>query len=185
MASDTRHSSSSVSDSPRTRSSTPAAASTARAACWSSPKAAFRLLASVLRRMAKAAFISRRNSFSLFGRTRLFGFLPVEVLILVLGILLAVLVFNYLIPGRRIYLIGANPKVARFSGINIGSNILLTYMFCSTFAFFGAIVLASRVASGRADVAAALVLKSVSAVRKIISGLSRLQAIKRTAARTS
>ena len=115
------------------------------------------------------------DRFALFGRTRLFGFLPVEILILALGILLAVLVFSFLIPGRRIYLIGANPQVARFAGINIASNILVTYAFCSAYAFFGAIVLASRVASGRADVAAALVLKSVSAA--VFGGVSTLGGI--------
>ena len=115
------------------------------------------------------------DRFSLFGRTRLFGFLPMEVLILVAGIALAVLVFSYLIPGRRIYLIGANPQVARFAGINIASNIVVTYAFSAICAFFGAIVLASRVASGRADVAAALVLKSVSAA--VFGGVSTLGGI--------
>ena len=115
------------------------------------------------------------DRFALFGRTRLFGFLPVEIIILALGILLAILVFSYLIPGRRIYLIGANPQVAKFAGINIASNIMITYMFCSIYAFFGAIVLASRVASGRADVAAALVLKSVSAA--VFGGVSTLGGI--------
>lgn len=115
------------------------------------------------------------DRFALFGRTRLFGFLPVEVIILVIGIAISVLVFSYLIPGRRIYLIGANPQVARFAGINIASNIVFTYMFSSFYAFLGAIVLASRVASGRADVAAALVLKSVSAA--VFGGVSTLGGI--------
>ena len=115
------------------------------------------------------------DRFALFGRTRLFGFLPVEVIILLIGIAISVLVFSYLIPGRRIYLIGANPQVARFAGINIASNIVFTYMFSSFYAFLGAIVLASRVASGRADVAAALVLKSVSAA--VFGGVSTLGGI--------
>ena len=112
------------------------------------------------------------DRFALLGRTRLFGFLPIEVLILLLGILIAMLVFSYLIPGRRIYLIGANQKVARFAGIKIAPNIMLTYVFSSVYAFLGAIVLSSRVASGRADVAAALVLKSVSAA--VFGGVSTL-----------
>ena len=115
------------------------------------------------------------DRFALFGRTRLFGFFPVEILILICGIVAAVLVFSFLIPGRRIYLIGANPQVARFAGINIASNILVTYVFSAVCAFLGAIVLASRVASGRADVAAALVLKSVSAA--VFGGVSTLGGI--------
>jgi ribose/xylose/arabinose/galactoside ABC-type transport system permease subunit len=115
------------------------------------------------------------DRFGLFGRTKLFGFLPVDILVIIFGFALAVLIFSYLIPGRRIYLIGANTEVARFAGINISLNIMLTYVICAVYAFLGAIVLASRVASGRADVASALVLKSVSAA--VFGGVSTLGGI--------
>ena len=115
------------------------------------------------------------DRFALFGRTKIFGFLPVDILVIIVGFVLAVLIFSYLIPGRRIYLIGANPEVARFAGINISLNIMLTYVVCAVYAFLGAIVLASRVASGRADVASALVLKSVSAA--VFGGVSTLGGI--------
>ena len=115
------------------------------------------------------------DRFALFGRTKIFGFLPVDILVIILGFVLAVLIFSYLIPGRRIYLIGANTEVARFAGINISLNIMLTYVVCAVYAFLGAIVLASRVASGRADVASALVLKSVSAA--VFGGVSTLGGI--------
>lgn len=52
---------------------------------------------------------------------------------------------------------------------------MMTYIFSAVYAFLGAIVLASRVASGRADVAAALVLKSVSAA--VFGGVSTLGGI--------
>ena len=115
------------------------------------------------------------DRFALFGRTKLFGFLPVDILVIIVGFVLAILIFSYLIPGRRIYLIGANTEVARFAGINIPLNIMLTYVVCAVYAFLGAIVLASRVASGRADVASALVLKSVSAA--VFGGVSTLGGI--------
>ena len=115
------------------------------------------------------------DRFALFGRTKIFGFLPVDILVIIFGFVLAVLIFSYLIPGRRIYLIGANTEVARFAGINISLNIMLTYVVCAVYAFLGAIVLASRVASGRADVASALVLKSVSAA--VFGGVSTLGGI--------
>ena len=115
------------------------------------------------------------DRFALFGRTKLFGFLPVDILVIIFGFVLAILIFSYLIPGRRIYLIGANTEVARFAGINISLNIMLTYVISAVYAFLGAIVLASRVASGRADVAAALVLKSVSAA--VFGGVSTLGGI--------
>ena len=115
------------------------------------------------------------DRFALFGRTRIFGVLPVDIIVMLFGFVLAVLMFSYLIPGRRIYLIGANSEVARFAGINIPLNIMVTYIVCAVYAFLGAIVLTSRVASGRADVAAALVLKSVSAA--VFGGVSTLGGI--------
>ena len=115
------------------------------------------------------------SRFGLFGRYMVFGVIPFQILILVAAVVAAVLIYSYLIPGRRIYLLGANPQVARFAGINIPKNIIFTYMFSSICAFLAALVMTSRVSSGRADVAAALVLKAVSAA--VFGGVSTLGGI--------
>ena len=88
---------------------------------------------------------------------------------------LAVLVFSYLIAGRRIYLIGASPEVARFAGINLRKNLFLTYMFCAAMAFLASLVFASKISAGRADVADSLLLKTVSA--SVFGGVSTLGGI--------
>lgn len=115
------------------------------------------------------------DRFGLFGRYMIGGVVPFQIVMMIAAILVAILIYNYLIPGRRIYLIGANPEVARFVGINIAKNITFTYAFCGVCAFLGALVLASRASSGRADVAAPLVLKAVSSA--VLGGVSTLGGI--------
>ncbi|MGM9557732.1 MAG: ABC transporter permease [Oscillospiraceae bacterium] len=115
------------------------------------------------------------TTFALFGRTKLFGFFPLQILLLLLAIVAAVLVFNYLIVGRRIYLIGSSLEVARFSGINLRKNLFITYMFSAAMAFVASLVFASKISSGRADVADGLLLKTVSA--SVFGGVSTLGGI--------
>ncbi|NLF26742.1 MAG: ABC transporter permease [Clostridiales bacterium] len=115
------------------------------------------------------------DRFGLFGRYRLFGVIPFQILLLFFAIAVSILLFNFRIAGRRIYLIGSNREVARFAGINIPRNIVFTYVFSAAMAFLAALVMASRVSSGRADVAAAQVLKSVSAA--VFGGVSTLGGI--------
>ncbi len=115
------------------------------------------------------------TTFALFGRTKLFGFFPLQILLLLLAIVVAVLVFNYLIVGRRIYLIGSSLEVARFSGINLRKNLFITYIFSAVMAFVASLVFASKISSGRADVADGLLLKTVSA--SVFGGVSTLGGI--------
>lgn len=115
------------------------------------------------------------TTFALFGRTKLFGFFPLQILMLFLAIVASVLVFNYLIVGRRIYLIGSSVEVARFSGINLRKSLFITYMFSAAMAFVASLVFASKISSGRADVADGLLLKTVSA--SVFGGVSTLGGI--------
>lgn len=115
------------------------------------------------------------TTFALFGRTKLFGFFPFQILLWVFAIVLAVLLFSYLIAGRRIYLIGANAEVARFAGVNLRKNLFLTYVFCALMAFLASLVFTSKISAGRADVADSLMLKTVCA--SVFGGVSSLGGI--------
>ena len=115
------------------------------------------------------------TTFALFGRTKLFGFFPFQILVWVAAVALAVLVFSYLILGRRIYLIGANNEVARFAGINLKKNLFMTYVFTALMAFLASLVFTSKISAGRADVADPLMLKTVCA--SVFGGVSSLGGI--------
>lgn len=126
--------------------------------------------------VSKGITVSVPNDrFALFGRLKIGGVVPFQIIVLALAVVAAILIFNYSIPGRRVYLIGSNPEVARFAGINIPRHIVFTYVFSALMAFLAALVITSRVSSGRADVAAAQVLKAVSA--SVFGGVSTLGGI--------
>ena len=112
------------------------------------------------------------DQFAEFGRMRIGGVIPFQVVMYIVVILISIVIFNYMKFGRRVYLIGSNPNVARFAGINLPRNLVATYVFSAFTAFVAALVMASRVSSGRADIASALVLKSVSAA--MLGGVSVL-----------
>jgi ribose/xylose/arabinose/galactoside ABC-type transport system permease subunit len=102
------------------------------------------------------------ESFFIFGQGY-FWFIPVQVIILVVVLIVSIILINYTPWGRRVYLIGSNPQVARFTGIDMGWNTLLIYVYSAFMAFLASIVLTSRFATGRADLGSTYVLPAVSA----------------------
>ena len=112
------------------------------------------------------------DRFSLLGRDRIGGVFPFQIIILLVAIAISVLFFNYTKAGRRIYLIGSNQQVAQYAGINVKRNIIYTYLFSAICGFAAGAVMASRFSSGRADIAAAQVLKAVSAA--VFGGVSTM-----------
>lgn len=115
------------------------------------------------------------EKFALWGRVRLWGFLPFQVIVYAAAIAVTILIFNYTITGRRIYLVGSNTEVARFAGINIKKSIFLTYVFSAFMAFVASLTYTSKVSCGRADLAEALILKTVCA--SVFGGVSTLGGI--------
>jgi ribose/xylose/arabinose/galactoside ABC-type transport system permease subunit len=91
------------------------------------------------------------------------GFIPFQVIVLVIVLFLSIVLLNYTPWGRKVYLIGSNPKVARFAGINLGWNTMLVYVYSAFLAFLASVVLTSRLATGRADLGSVYVLPAVSA----------------------
>ncbi len=102
------------------------------------------------------------EAFFMFGQGYV-GFIPVQVIILVVVLIVSIILINFTPWGRRVYLIGSNPKVARFAGINLGWSILLVYIYSAFLAFLASVVLTSRLATGRADLGSVYVLPAVSA----------------------
>ncbi len=111
-----------------------------------------------------------REEFFFFGQGRIVGLLPFQTVILIVVVALSVVLISHSIWGRRIYLIGSSPEAARFAGINYEWNIMLVYIYSAFMSFICAIIIASRISGGRADVADPLVLQSVSAA--VFGGIS-------------
>ncbi len=115
------------------------------------------------------------TQFAVFGRVKLWGFFPFQIILLVIAAVIAIIIFNRTMIGRRIYLIGSNPTVAKFAGINIKKNIFFTYVFSACMGFIASLVFTSKISAGRSDVADPLLLKAVCA--SVFGGVSSLGGI--------
>lgn len=99
--------------------------------------------------------------YSQIGNTELFGFLPMPFLIytavaLVVGLLLAKTRF-----GLKLYLLGTNPKAARFAGINNAAMLIRTYMLSGLLSSVAGLIMMARANSAKADYGAAYTLQCV------------------------
>jgi simple sugar transport system permease protein len=65
--------------------------------------------------------------YSEIGHMNLFGFLPVPLFVFILVFLICAFLLRYTTYGRKLYMLGSNPKAARFSAINNTRMINTTF----------------------------------------------------------
>ena len=124
------------------------------------------------------------EAFKLLGQGSI-GFIPVSVLFMIIVFVLAYLILNKTVFGRRIYGIGGDAEIARLSGVNVKGVITKIYCIEGFFAALAGMILMSRVNSGQPsagdgyemDVITAVVLGGVSVsggegkISKVIIGV--------------
>lgn len=99
--------------------------------------------------------------YSEIGNTELFDCLPVPFLVYtgiaaIFWILLAKTRF-----GLRLYLLGTNPKAARYSGVNVDSVLVRTYMLSGLLSAVAGLIMMARANSAKADYGASYTLQCV------------------------
>lgn len=109
------------------------------------------------------------EAYKVFGKSDL-GTLPFGIVLLAVVFAASAVFLSRTRTGRRWYLIGASPESARFAGISYRKETLLVHVFSACMCFFGALILGSRMASGRADIAEGYVLQAVTAA--VFGGIS-------------
>lgn len=87
--------------------------------------------------------------------------MPVPMIIFIIFVLIAVLVLNKTSFGFNIYMLGSNPTVARFSGINNSRVLVRTYMLSSFYVGIASIIMISRVNSIRPGYGSAYLLQAI------------------------
>lgn len=105
-----------------------------------------------------------------FGNGRAFNLIPNQLFLLIPVIVVMHLIYSRTLLGRKIYLVGTNPQVAEFSNISFKWTIMKVYMLSGLMAFFAAVVLSSRLASGRPDIATAYLMPAIGA--SVVGGVS-------------
>ena len=108
--------------------------------------------------------------YTMIGNAKIGGVFPVQIFILVAAALAVGFFTSKTAEGRKLFLVGTNPVVATFSGIRSARSVLLAYVVSSIMSFLAAVVISSRLASGRPDVADAFLMQSIAA--SILGGAS-------------
>ncbi len=108
--------------------------------------------------------------FSKIGNKTIGGFLPVPFILfcicaIVVGIILARTRF-----GARVYMVGTNPKAARYAGINNAAILCKTYALSGVLAAVAGLIMMARANSAKADFGSSYTLQCV--LIAVLAGVS-------------
>lgn len=99
---------------------------------------------------------SQRNTslpdvFGVIGNFTVVGSIKLAVFIMILFVIIAAIVEKGTVFGRRTYLIGANTKAARLSGVKVAKHVTILYLTSAFLAGVTGILLASEYISGTSN----------------------------------
>jgi simple sugar transport system permease protein len=102
----------------------------------------------------------RTNQLSFIGTADVLG-VPVPTLVFGLLIVIIWFVLNRTVYGYDLYMVGTNPRAARFSGINNAGVLIRTYWLAGVLGAIAGIVFIARVNSAKPDYGESFVLQGV------------------------
>jgi ribose transport system permease protein len=108
--------------------------------------------------------------FLALGNARLFGVLPVPVLLMITAFIFTALLLHRSRFGQHLYAIGGNREAARFTGIPLARNEVIVYMICSGLAGIAGIIHASQLYSAEPASGQGFELNAIAAV--VVGGTS-------------
>ena len=104
------------------------------------------------------------------GSGRIFGVIPTQIVIALLFTLLAVFLLKCTRMGRELYITGANPAAARFSGIKVDKNIIIGFVCSGVMAAIAGIIYVGRLGAAEAEIGTDFHFQAISAAA--IGGIS-------------
>lgn len=103
------------------------------------------------------------EGFSTLGQYKVFGVLPLPILIMAVLYIAFAFILKYTKLGRQVYCVGGNPEAARISGINAKGTMMFCFIITSTFAALAGVCFASRVCSVAPFIGESYALDTISA----------------------
>ncbi|MGM9521985.1 MAG: ABC transporter permease [Oscillospiraceae bacterium] len=100
----------------------------------------------------------------------LIGKIPVPIIIAALLTLLTVFILKKTTLGRRLYIVGANPEAARFSGIKSNLSIIIGFAMTGVMAAIAGIMYIGRLGTAEAQIGSEFHLNAIAAAA--IGGVS-------------
>jgi len=110
------------------------------------------------------------KSFMMIGQGRIFGWLPINVLIMIIVVVCAGFVMGKTSVGRKVYAAGDNPEAARLAGLNVGKIKVLSFTVAGVLVGIAAILLASR--AGSADSGTGVGIEFTGITACVLSGVA-------------
>lgn len=103
-------------------------------------------------------------AFRFIGNGLLFDVVPMPIVVMVLVVAAASFVMNKTTLGRRLYAVGANPDVAKMSGIDVSRTIIVAFAISGMLSALAGVVLVARINACQADIGAPYLLPTLAAV---------------------
>ena len=91
--------------------------------------------------------IKNRPGFEFLARGKLFGWLPLSVVIAAVIVLIVGFVMNRTVLGRKVYAAGDNPEAARLAGLNVVRIKILSFTVAGVLVGIAAVMLAARLST--------------------------------------
>ncbi len=110
------------------------------------------------------AYTNFPDGWSWFGQHYLWEYVPAELLIYIVATVIFGIYLHTTIYGRRIYAIGTNPDVARYTGINVTRYRIWLFALSGLLSGLAAILLTSRLGSVRLNIATGWELQVITMV---------------------
>ena len=91
------------------------------------------------------------DSFKALTKIKLFGVVPLQILIFLVMLGIAYLLLHRTKYGRKVFLVGVNPSAAEYSGVNSRRVVMSTYILSALAASITGVVLTSQLGTAKAD----------------------------------
>lgn len=110
------------------------------------------------------------KSFMYIGQGKLFGAIPLNVVIMIVVVVIAGFVMNKTSIGRKVYAAGDNPEAGRLAGLNVGRIKVLSFTAAGVLVGISAILLASRAGSADSSTGTGIEFTGITAC--VLSGVA-------------
>jgi ribose transport system permease protein len=111
-----------------------------------------------------------KGTFETLGRGRLFGAIPVPILVFFLVLLFAFFLMRYTRFGRTLFAVGGNPKAAYLSGVNNDAMKIAVYTLCGLLVALASMTLISKLGASYPNTGDGYEMDSLAAI--VVGGTS-------------
>lgn len=110
------------------------------------------------------------KSFMFIGQGKLFGAVPLNVLIMIVVVVAAGFVMSKTSVGRKVYAAGDNPEAGRLAGLNVSRIKVLSFTVAGVLVGISAVLLASRAGSADSSTGTGIEFTGITAC--VLSGVA-------------